>query len=204
MPPPIVYIVPNDFIGPVFVFFGQKDGITPSADILGRSVLIPKNGVIKIKQDVGDVIAKQEDGKQNMYWVEISKSGIRKKLILNDNTQQEKNGDFYENYYDENGLPHKYPVIEKNHPFYYFSESQRKEKMIFGHEGCQHQFLEKNTESTEKPPACAKFLVISPNQFLTMPRWMWNGINHPYSSISEFEETANERVLMKENFYQSE
>jgi hypothetical protein len=201
MPPSIVYIIPDDFIGPVFVFFGQKDGVTPSPDILGHAVLVPENGVVKIKQNVDDIIPDEKDGQQNMHWVTVSKTGSRKKIIVNENTQQESSGELYEIYYDDVGQPHKHPVIKSKHPFYYFSELQRNEKMIFGHEGCQNQFRENDSDPTEKPPVCGKFLVISPNQFLTMPSWMWEGTRHPYASIKAFEDAANERVKKKKEFY---
>lgn len=35
MPPPLVYLIPEEYFGPVFVFFGQKDGVDMSPDPLG-------------------------------------------------------------------------------------------------------------------------------------------------------------------------
>ena len=82
----LVYLIPEDYFGPVFVFFGQKDGVELLPDPLGHSVSVPENGVIKIKEDVDSALPKQNPAYQNVYWVSVSKSGARKKMIFNENT----------------------------------------------------------------------------------------------------------------------
>jgi hypothetical protein len=46
---PLVYLIPEENIGPVFVFFGQSDGLDSLPDPLGNAVIVPANGVIKLK-----------------------------------------------------------------------------------------------------------------------------------------------------------
>lgn len=191
MPPALVYLIPENFHGPVFVFFGQKDGVDMSPDPLGHSALVPKNGVVKIKLRANQVIG-HGDKKQNIYWISISKNGNRKKMILNLNSRQDENGKFYDIYYDGNGEPRKYWLSEEKDPFFYFSRMQKKERMIFDHRGCRDQkFMEEN-DNVHQSPECGKFLVISPENFLKMPVWLWDGMNHHYSSIRELEGNMDE------------
>lgn len=204
MPPPLVYLIPEDYFGPVFVFFGQKDGVDLQPDPLGMAVTVPENGVVKIKASVDDVLPEPSEGHRNLYWVAVAKTGTRRILKVSAKAIQDFEGRWFNIYYDEQGLPHKHQAefqIGERHPFYYFSEKERDENMIFGHGGCKHQNFTAKDEINDESPSCGKFLVISPNVYLTMPRWLWENTGRQYTSIGEFIEEANRRLLQKKEFY---
>lgn len=197
--PPLVYLVPADYFGPVFVFFGQKDGVDLLPDPLGLAVLIPENGVVKIKNEIGLILDKKRPDYQNMYWISLSENGTRKKMIINENTMQDSDGSTYEVYYDEDGKPHKHP--SGSGKFEYFSEKQKSETMIFGNGGCGRDNFIPENDSTSKSPVCGRFLVISPNAYLGLPKWMWEDAHHSYASIQQLVEEFNDRLKEKKSFY---
>lgn len=197
MPPPLVYLIPENYYGPVFVFFGQKDGVNMTPDPLGHSVLIPENGLVKIKLEVSEVL-NDEDDKQNIYWISISKDGTRKKMVVNESSRQDDNGKYYTVIYDENGDIKKYPFIEEKIPFYYFSPVQKKENMVFDRIGCKNQGFKPLNDNSKKSPACGKFLVISPEKYFDMPDWLWAGTGRYYTSIHELENQLN-NIAKKKN-----
>ena len=201
MPSPLVYLIPEKFIGPVFVFFGQTDGIETQTDQLGNAVWVPENGVIKLKGNVDSLISKPNGRTPNIYWVQVAKDGSRKIMKIHGNTYKDENGNWADYYYDEAGKPHHFIQTKENPEFYYFSEKEKNETMIFGHESCRHQEFTSNNEPSAKPPTCGKFLVISPKEYLRMPRWLWQDTRRSYSSIQEFTEEANERLKIKRHYY---
>lgn len=194
---PLVYLVPDTYVGPVFVFFGQKDGIELTTDPLGKSVTVPDNGIIKIKEPIGRVVGERENGPQNIYFVRISKNGDRKIIKIVGNTERDNDGELFDVYYDEQGKGHKFLIGKNPKPFYYFSEHDKNEKMIFSHEGCQNQLFIPDNSPNMEPPDCGKFLVMSPNEFLIKPDWMWENLQHPYSSIDQLIQQADEVKQMK-------
>ena len=82
MPPPLVYLIPEEYFGPVFVFFGQPDGVDVQPDPLGQSVLVPENGVVKLKAAVDDVMGTSSETHRATYMVAVSKTGQRKVLKM--------------------------------------------------------------------------------------------------------------------------
>lgn len=197
--PPLVHLIPEGYFGPVFVLFGQKDGVEMMPDPLGQAVLVPENGIIKIKKDVDSILDEKKPDYQNMFWVSISKNGTRKKMIVNLNTMKDENWKSYEVYYDENGTPHKNYITSEN--FHYFSEKQKDEKMIFGHGECGQDNFRPENDKITKSPACGIFLIISPNAYLNLPDWMWMDAHHQYSSVQQLVEESNQRLKKKKIFY---
>lgn len=198
MPPPIVYLIPDTYFGPVFVFFGQKDGVELNTDPLGKSVTVPDNGVVKIKESISTVVGERTNN-QNIYFIRVSKNGYRKNIKVVSNTQIDNEGRYFDVYYDEQGKGHKFAVDKSSKPFYYFSEKEKEEKMIFSHDGCQNQLFTPDDKTNMEPPECGKFLVISPNEFLIKPNWIWEDLQHPYSSIDQLIQQADEVKEMKAN-----
>jgi hypothetical protein len=138
------------------------------------------------------VVGSNNSGVQNIYWVRVSKTGARKIIKIVSNLQRDNEGNFFSLYYDEQGKGHKFPMDENSKPFYYFSEQERNEKMIFAHEGCNNQrFIPRNNANME-PPDCGKFLVMSPNEFLVKPNWIWRDLQHPYLSIDQLAQELDE------------
>ncbi len=78
MKPPIVFLIPENFIGPVFVVFDQDDGQDLKTDPLGVSLTVPESGLIKVKASKNDVLTRGMNyDKRNVYWITITKEGQR-------------------------------------------------------------------------------------------------------------------------------
>lgn len=189
---PLVYIIPTDFIGPVFVFFGQADGKVVVPDPFGNTVTIPHNGVLKLKGTVDDLIGK--DGTvQNVYWVTTTKEGARRNLWIVNDPQRDSEGNWIYSYYDEVGKLHHATGENPNGYFNHIPAAKRDDRMIMAHDGCKHQRFVPADAPDASIPACAKFLIISPNGYNNMPDWLWLDTGHEYTSISELEAEAAER-----------
>jgi hypothetical protein len=201
MKKPLVYLVPDRYIGPVFVFFGQKDGINTFADPLGNAVNVPRNGIIKLKGSVTELINDLGENSRNVYWVSVSKDNTRKIMTFNNDTERSDDGESYYSYVDEVGKAHRHRYNGKGDPFFYFSEQKKREKMIFDHDGCKHQRFAPPHAAESALPACGKFLVIAPAQYFKMPRWLWDDTHREYTSIQELETEANERAAKIEQLY---
>lgn len=142
--------------------------------------------MVKIKLEASDAL-NDEDDKQNIYWISISKNGARRKMIVNESSRQDDNGKYYTVIYDENGEMKKYPFIEEKIPFYYFSPAQKQENMVFDRSGCKNQGFKPLNDNNKKSSACGKFLIISPKKYFDMPDWLWAGTGRYYTSIHELE-----------------
>jgi hypothetical protein len=197
---PIVYLIPEDFIGPVFVFFDQKDGVDMIADPLGNAVHVPTNGVIKLKGTVDNLISENKTVR-NMYWVSVSKKGLRKIMWVVNPIQKDEEGEWVYSYFDEAGKLHHTAGTLPKDVFFYLPLQRRNERMLLAHDGCKHQKFAPPGTPKDKFPDCAKFLIASPNEYIKMPDWLWMETNHEYESIQEFEFDANERVLKIEKHY---
>ncbi|OTG87949.1 hypothetical protein [Acinetobacter sp. ANC 3832] len=78
MKPPVVFLVPENFIGPVFVIFDQEDGQELRSDPLGVSLTVPENGLIKVKASKNEVLTRGMNyDKRNVYWISLNKDGQR-------------------------------------------------------------------------------------------------------------------------------
>lgn len=78
MKQPIVFLIPENFIGPVFVVFDQVDGQDLKTDPLGLSLTVPENGLIKVKLSKNEVLTRGMNyDKRNVYWITLSKDGKR-------------------------------------------------------------------------------------------------------------------------------
>ena len=221
MPPVFVYLIPENFIGPVFFFFDQPDGVVPQPDPLGQAVQVPENGVVKLAGSVDALLRPSSFGKRPEAMVAVGKDGSRRimKMFAGPH-RSEDGGSFWEGYIDQNDQLHKFPVHTINNPnpvdekrFYYMSEVVKNERMVFGKGGCRHQAFVKNPGKIRSGevdmdeagvPSCGKFLIASPQEFLDMPDWLWDTpSNKLYESIDQFIAEANERVKAKREHYPS-
>ena len=218
MPPVLVYLIPENFIGPVFVFFDQKDGVVPESDPLGQAVRVPENGVIKLSGSVDELLRSSRFELRPEAMVAVAKNGSRRVMKMFTGPHRGENGGFWEGYIDERDQLHKFdvhyinttkPTDEK--PFYYLAEQVMSERMVFLKDGCSHQAFVDHPEKIRSGevdmdavgvPSCGKFLIASPKEFLEMPDWLWRKpSNKLYKSIDEFVAEANERVSKKRALY---
>lgn len=203
MPPPLVFLIPAEYFGPVFFFFGQPDGVDVRPDPLGQAVTIPVNGVLKIKRSFDDLVPSFNDAKKPpLFWVSLDKQGNRKLLKYNSGSWQDTDGKWFDSYLDENSKLNKFPAIDGKHPYYYYGESVRDELMVFENTGCAHQEFTAKDDPKAKAPACGKFLVLSPNQYLKKPDFLWEEFAHRFSSIDALTQQANEAVVEKKAYYE--
>ena len=195
MPPPFVYLIPENFFGPVFVLFDQPDGVDLTQDPLGMAVTVPENGLIKLKAKTQASVP-SNNNKQNIYWIKINSSGQRETFIVAGPTYRNEQGVLTEYYADKNSKTLAFPVVDGKPAFHYFTESQKNERMIFANGGCKQQRFKPEAEGLKNSPACGKFLVLSPNELLKEPYWIWHDLDIEYDSIADLENDLNE-VLKK-------
>ena len=199
---PLVYLIPPDFIGPVFVFFGQKDGIDVVPDPLGNAVMVPRNGVVKLRGTVDSLISDDRTAR-NLYWVSVSKSGQRKILWIINALAKDRDGEWIYSYFDESGIPHFAKGATPTGYLAHIPENKRNDRMVMAHDTCKHQRFASPDAPDSLTPDCGKFLIASPNETRKMPDWLWFDINHEYKSIRDFEVEAEERALKIEALYKS-
>ncbi|HEY4317384.1 MAG TPA: hypothetical protein VGN04_07265 [Herbaspirillum sp.] len=205
MPPPLVFLIPDHYVGPVYFFFGQADGIDVQPDPLGQAVWVPENGVIKIKAQVDSVMGTSSKGHRATYMIAVSDDGKRSILKMFINPEKRSDG-WWWGYFDEHTQLHEFKMPDSWGKFSYVPSSLMNERMIFNHTGCREQgfapgvrdlIAGDKTADEIGAPACGKFLVASPDEYLKFPSWMWEDIQGPYHSIQEFVDEANLRVKKK-------
>ena len=204
MPPPLVYLIPEDYFGPVFVFFGQADGVDLIPDPLGHAVKVPENGLVKLRATVSEAIPSNEGAtKQVLFWVRVAKDGGRRNFMVAGPIKKNEAGEFVRFFADENSKTLIFPMKEGQSDFSFFSNEKKNERMIFDEDGCKYQRFIPEQDSDSKRLACGKFLVLSPNEIMKMPYWIWDRLDGEYTSIQELENDLNEVVLKKKEYYVS-
>ncbi|UXY16950.1 hypothetical protein N8I74_08050 [Chitiniphilus purpureus] len=216
MKKPLVFIIPEGYFGPVFIFYGQQDGVASEPDPLGQAVRVPPNGVIKAKFSADEVPTGDASPTYRPVWYVVEKKdGSR--FIPDVLGWAGKNEDGYYEviYLDGKGklrtFVDKHPKETKEEDYGLWS-NDRHAPTIRGRESCTYQgFNERASEQfageiTAKEagaPACDKFFVVSHHQFKTLPRWMWEAPAHPYGSIAELEAEADARLEKRQAYYQT-
>lgn len=203
MPPPLVFLIPEGYFGPVFFLFGQPDGVDVQPDPLGNAVTIPANGILKIKARSKDVMGSSREGYRAIWMISVSKTGQRKVLKMHGGANQDEKGNWSTFYFDENTVLHQWPTASQvgKPQFYYFTERERNEPMVFAHDGCKDQGFVPPNDANAVAPACGKFLLVSPNQYLNLPDFMWEEFAHPFYSIGDLILQADEALVQKKAFY---
>ena len=157
MKPPVVFLIPENFIGPVFVVFDQEDGQALKPDPLGLSLTVPENGLIKVNTSKNAVLTKGMNyDKRNVYWVTITKDGQRINMPYHSNvrTDHEKRLNWFW-YIDQNNQAKQIVLDDKLHPktndkdFYYFNQEQLKLKTTYSWDSCD-AYIWKNIEELSK------------------------------------------------------
>ena len=69
-------------MGPVFVFFGQPDGVEPIPDPLGHAVKVPENGLIKLRASVEEAIPSNEGATVILPFLALAKSGVKRRASI--------------------------------------------------------------------------------------------------------------------------
>ncbi|WP_244272803.1 hypothetical protein [Burkholderia lata] len=219
---PLIYVIPEGYVGPVVALFDQRDGVEPLHAKDGLEVRVPANGIVKIKGN--PKLGHSEAFPKSTVVFELEKrDGSREVLQEAINPWQD---------YDRNDDPHwkvgirdaqgnlrTIAVSDRKDGFVFddFPESDRSRVMVFWHESCQDRVFgpesdaylagEKSAEELHVPP-CGEFVVGAFDHIRQWPEWMFlrgkgkqekSGVRNPtYSSIQELVDEANARVARKQ------
>lgn len=145
MKPPVVFLIPENFIGPVFVVFDQEDGQDLKTDPLGLSLTVPENGLIKVKASKNEVLTRGMNyDKRNVYWITLNKDGQRTNMPYHSNfrTDYEKRLNWF--WYIDTNNKAKQIVLDENiyskkndKDFYYFDQEQLSLKTVYSWDTCR-------------------------------------------------------------------
>lgn len=218
---PMIYVIPESYVGPVVALFDQPDGIEPAHTKDGLEVRVPENGMAKIRSN--PTLGYSSAFPRSTVVFELEKrDGSREILSEAINPWQD---------YDQNDNPHwkvgirdvqgnlrVIPVADKEEAFVFddFPEADKKRPMIFWHESCQDRVFrpdwkavtsgQKTAEELHVPP-CGEFVVGTVDHVRQWPEWMFLrgkgkqeklGVSNPvYSSIQQLVDEANARVVRK-------
>lgn len=153
MKKPIVFLIPENFIGPVFVVFDQKDGQELKTDPLGLSLNVPQNGLVKVKASKDDVLTKGMNyDKRNVYWI-THKDGDRINIpyLGGGGRDYEKEVD-WSWYIDTHSTVKKIIYDRKIYPqnndtqSYFFTKTQAKTKTIYEWNMCRAEIWRSDEE----------------------------------------------------------
>lgn len=191
MPPPFVYLIPEDYFGPVFVLFGQPDGAEMQPDPLGHAINVPESGIVKIKAPRPQVMGVTEEGRRATYFILVSKAGQRKNINTLTDVYRDEDGIWWQGIVDEATTLHKYVIgKETTGNFDHLPKTSMNERMIAGRRNCRFRF--ENADEASKGTHCDQFLVASPNERMSMPDWMWEDTGTYVESIADFLARAHE------------
>ncbi|MGY0653014.1 hypothetical protein ACW7GZ_14365 [Luteimonas sp. A537] len=186
MPPPFVYLIPDDYFGPVVTFFGQPGGIEMKPDPLGHAVDVPDSGVIRIRAKRQDVMGISEEGYRATYFVSAASDGSRKVMKVLTDVYREK-GIWWQGVIDERENMARYDIGEETKGnFEHLPEHLLNERMIAARQGCRFRFV--NADEESRKAGCDEFLVISPNEREATRNWLWGDFGSYFESLDAFAE----------------
>ena len=184
MPTPFVYLIPEDYFGPVVTLFGQPDGVEMKRDPLGHSVEVPPTGVIKVRPAREDVMGISKEGAQATYFISTGTDGSRRSMKILTDAYRE-NGAWWQGIIDERMELHRYEIgDEATGNFDHIPIHLQAEKMILARRGCRFRFI--HADPISKQAGCDEFLVISPNEELKVGEWIWGGFGDYFDSTESF------------------
>ncbi|AIO35200.1 hypothetical protein DM39_4032 [Burkholderia cenocepacia] len=218
---PLIYVIPESYVGPVVALFDQPDGVEPVHTQDGLEVRVPENGIVKIRGNP-KLGHSRAFPKSTVVFEREKRDGSREVLQEAIDPWQD---------YDQNDDPHWKVGIRDVHGdlrtiavsgqkqgfvFDDFPDADKNKVMIFWHESCQDRVFgpeseaylagEKSAEDLHVPP-CGEFVVGAFNHIRRWPEWMFvrgkgkqekSGIRNPtYSSIQELVDEANARAARR-------
>lgn len=186
IPPSFVYLIPDDYFGPVVTFFDQPGGIEMTLDPLGHAVDVPAGGVIKVRARRQDVMGVSEEGHRATYFVMIAPDGSRKVMKVLTDVYRDS-GVWWQGVIDENANMIRYDIGEATKGnFDHLPAHLQDERMIAARQGCRFRFV--NADEQSKKAGCDEFVVISPNEDMKTGDWLWGDFGSYFGSLEEFAE----------------
>jgi len=210
---PFVYIIPEDYFGPVVTLFDQPDGITPKLGPEGNEVRVPHNGIIKIKTAGRFDQSEKYPGRSVLFFVE-KKDGSKQLLPETLSPWQDfdaPNRPWLVGLRGTDGKIHSFPIRE-GFTFDPLPKEYHDKTIILWHEPCQDRVFslqwpayyagEKTAEELDIPQ-CGEFAVGTITQVKNWPDWMHlrgrarSEENRAYVSIDELVKEADDRAIKK-------
>lgn len=186
MPPPFVYLVPDDYFGPVVTFFGQPDGVEMKPDPLGHAVDVPESGVVRVRAERQEVMGISKEDYRATYFVSAAPDGSRRIMKVLTDVYRDS-GIWWQGVIDENANMTRYDIGEATKGnFEHLPEHLRDERMISARQGCRFRFV--NADEESQRAGCDEFLVISPNEDSETGDWIWGDFGSYFGSLDEFAE----------------
>ncbi|KWF68425.1 hypothetical protein NUV25_11815 [Burkholderia pseudomultivorans] len=218
---PLIYVIPESYVGPVVALFDQPDGVEPVHTQDGLEVRVPENGIVKIRGNPklghsrafpkSTVVFEREKG-------DGSREVLQEAIDPWQDYDQNDNPHWKVGIRDAQGNLRTIAVSDQKQGFVFddFPDADKNKVMIFWHESCQDRVFgpeseaylagEKSAEDLHVPP-CGEFVVGAFNHIRDWPEWMFlrgkgkqekSGIRNPtYSSIQELVDEANARAARK-------
>lgn len=212
MKPPVVFLIPENFIGPVFVVFDQKDGQDLKTDPLGVSVTVPENGLIKVKASKNEVLTQGMNyDKRNVYWIIITQDGHRINMPYQGGGARDYDKEvFWTWYIDKDNQakqmafdPNLYPKTNDSE-MYHLTKEQAQLKTAYAWNTCDVDIWANSAELEESKKnwyfgrdrvepsevfSCMNFTVLYPK--LESEKLSYENFSGDYS-LPEFEQKLNE------------
>ncbi|WP_321889056.1 hypothetical protein [Paraburkholderia bannensis] len=218
---PLIYVIPQGYVGPVVALFDQPDGVEPVRTLDGLEVRVPENGVVKIRGNprLGH---SQAFPKSTVVFQLEKHDGSRTVLAEAIAPWQDYDKDDKPHWKvgirDAQGSLRTIAVSGQKGGFVFddFPAADRSTEMIFWHESCQDRVFgpqseawlsgQKTLEELHVPP-CGEFVVGTFDHIRQWPEWMYlrgkgkqekMGVRNPtYDSVDELVDEANARVNRK-------
>ena len=154
MKPAVVFLVPEAFIGPVFVVFSQANGQDLKLDPLGVSLTVPENGLIKVKASRNEVLTKSMNfTKRNVYWITVNNAGQRSNMPYQGGGGRDYDKEVDWTWYIDTQNQAKQMIFdEKLYPktndaeFYFLTKAQVKLKTVYSWNTCRADIWTSVTE----------------------------------------------------------
>lgn len=189
MPPAFVYLIPEDFVGPVFTLFGQPDGVEMKPDPLGHAVAVPADGIIKIRAPRLEVMGVTVEGYRATWFIAVSASGERRDIPTLTNVYRD-DGIFWQGIIDEKTDMQKYAIGERTTgTFDHLPKKFLKRRMIASRRNCKFRF--DNADGNDKNTHCDQFEVMSPEEIIRVNHLM-DSTGTYVQSVADFLERARE------------
>ncbi|MGY0653091.1 hypothetical protein ACW7GZ_14780 [Luteimonas sp. A537] len=200
-PPPFVYLIPDDYFGPIVTFFGQPGGIEMKPDPLGRAVDVPDSGLIRIRAERQDVMGISGKDYRATYFVSIAPDGSRKIMKVLTDVYREK-GVWWQGVIDEGANMTRYDIGEATKGnFEHLPEYLRDEHMVAARQGCRFRFV--NADEESQKAGCDEFVVISPDKDMEIGNWLWGDFGSYFESLDAFTEHVRNIQHKKQTYIEA-
>lgn len=218
---PLIYLIPEDYFGPVVGLFEQPDGVEPVRTPEGLVVRVPDNGIIKIKGKY-KLGHSEAFPKSTVVFMLEKKDGTHQPLLEAINPWQDfdkENRPWMVGIRNVQGELQVFPTLDNAWVYDLFPQSDQNKPMVFWHDSCVDRVFGPEWQAYEAGrkdaddlniPQCGEFVVGKYNEIKSWPEWMFlrgKGRHEKsgkrsaiYESVQELIDEANVRLSRKRQF----